>query len=46
MWETKFLTHTKQIAQLWFCVFNLYISKQQVGRQKMLNQMVASIPQI
>jgi hypothetical protein len=21
MWETKFHTHTKQLAQLWFCIF-------------------------
>jgi hypothetical protein len=21
MWETKFHTHTKQLAELWFCIF-------------------------
>jgi hypothetical protein len=29
-----------------FVYFNLYISRQQVGRQKTINQMVASIHQI
>jgi hypothetical protein len=29
-----------------FAYFNLYFSRQQAGRQKTLNQMVASIPRI
>jgi hypothetical protein len=29
-----------------FVYFNLYVSRQQAGRQKTLNQMVVGIPQI
>jgi hypothetical protein len=38
--ETKFHTHTKQLAELWFLYFNLYVPRQQVGRQKTVNRMV------
>jgi hypothetical protein len=34
IWETKFHTHTKQLSELWFFIFNLYILMQQAGRQK------------
>jgi hypothetical protein len=55
MSETKFHTHTKQLAESFtpiqnnwqnygFVYFKLYVPKQQAGRQKTLNQMVASIP--
>jgi hypothetical protein len=46
MWETKFYTHTKQLTELWFVYFNLYVPRQQAGRQKTLDRMVASIPRI
>jgi hypothetical protein len=29
--ETKFHTHTKQLAELWFYIFYLYIPGQQAG---------------
>jgi hypothetical protein len=36
-------THTKQLAEFEFVYFNLYIPRQQAGRRKTLNRMVASI---
>jgi hypothetical protein len=46
MWETKLHIHTKQVAELWVCIFNLYVSRQPAGRQKALNRVAASIPWI
>jgi hypothetical protein len=39
---TKFHTHTKQLAELYFVYFELYLPRQ----QKTLNGMVASTPRI
>jgi hypothetical protein len=32
--ETKFHNHTKQLAEFFFLYFNLYIPRQEAGRQK------------
>jgi hypothetical protein len=41
--ETKFHNHMKQDVQLYF---NLYVTRQEAGRQKILNWMLASISKI
>jgi hypothetical protein len=45
VWETKFHTHTQQQVKLQFCVFHLYDFREKMGRQKILNWMVASVPE-
>jgi hypothetical protein len=45
MWETEFHTHTKNWQNYGFVYFNLWIPRQQVGRQRTLNLMIVSTAQ-
>jgi hypothetical protein len=46
MWQSKFHIHTKQLAELWFCIFQLLHSYTAGGKTKTLNRIVANIPRI
>ena len=41
--RTNFHTHTKQQTKLYFSTINLYISVQQTGRQKILDQAITRV---
>jgi hypothetical protein len=45
-WETKFPTHTAQLAKLQFCAFSCLIFWYDTGRQKILDWIIASSPWI
>jgi hypothetical protein len=45
-WKTNFLAHTKQQAKVHFCILGLCLCKLDMGRRKILDRMVVSIPRI